>query len=66
MKPVFVLLLSSLVSLTAMAIDTGAAFEDPEMQAKSNDQGFERFPRRRFAPRDSAHDDRRNERCRDR
>jgi len=34
MKPAFVLLLSSLVSLTALAIDTGAAFEDPAMQAR--------------------------------
>ncbi len=34
MKSVFVLLLASLVSSTSMAIDTGAAFEDPEMQAR--------------------------------
>ena len=34
MKRAFVLLVASLVSLTATAIDTGAAFEDAEMQAR--------------------------------
>ncbi len=34
MKRALVLLVALLVSLTATAIDTGAAFEDPEMQAR--------------------------------
>ncbi len=34
MTRAFVLLSALFVSLTAMAIDTGAAFEDPEMQAR--------------------------------
>lgn len=34
MKRSLVLLSALFVSLTAMAIDTGAAFEDPEMQAR--------------------------------
>ena len=34
MNRVFVLLITLFVSLTATAIDTGAAFEDPEMQAR--------------------------------
>jgi cytochrome c-type biogenesis protein CcmH len=34
MNRVFVLFMTLCVSLTATAIDTGAAFEDPEMQAR--------------------------------
>jgi len=34
MKRSLILIVVLFVSLTAMAIDTGAAFEDPEMQAR--------------------------------
>jgi len=34
MKRVLIFIVALFVSLTAMAIDTGAAFEDPEMQAR--------------------------------
>jgi len=34
MKRALIFIVASFVSLTAMAIDTGAAFEDPEMQAR--------------------------------